>query len=207
MKRAHEKALWFGLQLATSSRILIIEWYLQGVLTSLSVTSYQPLPRQWFDFNPVILSSLMKFAECLYCNVGPTPASPVQSYHIYSRTIIKVSYIHSLHIHIHAYTTCTQYHLYIIALITQSLVSLYPFSLVLFFSCAKQTSLQPPFNTFCAKRVACKHLWYILCQANSLQTSLIPLCQAHSLQITFQITFQLPFHYLLNYLSNTFVPG
>src|SRR4030042_1289718 len=37
------------------------------------------------------------------------------------------SYIHSLHIHVHAYTTCIQHRSYLIALVTPSPVGSYPF--------------------------------------------------------------------------------
>jgi len=115
-----------------------------------------------------IITSPRKFTECLYCDVSPPPILPVLSHFIESHlsyTVIQLyghtklyihpyklhSYIHTIihsyintftYSYIHAYTTYTQRHSYMVALVTQSLVWLYPFSSVLTHHCAKQQVLQ-----------------------------------------------------------------
>ena len=107
----------------------------QEVSTSPSTdTSHQALPRRRLDSSPIILSP-RKFVECLYCNDDSLPIfNVISTSHIQLSSLTNTSVIHTnIHSYIHAYTTRAQYHLYIIALITQSLVSLYPFNLILLF--------------------------------------------------------------------------
>jgi len=119
----------------------------------------------------------MKIAEWLYCDVDPPPILPVQPYFIKLHTVtqscsytvvqVLLSYIHSCIYTFHAYTTCTQYPSYMIALVTQHPGWLYPFSLV--------NRLQ---NTFLIPLSQVNSLQIPLCQVNSLQ---IPLSQVNSL--------------------------
>ena len=118
--------------MVTSARLLINGLYPQGMFTSSStITSYQALPRQWLDFSPMILPP-RKIAECLYCDVGPTSISAVQSCLIKLSTVIQLyhhtshtykhTFIHSCiytFMHIHTYTN----HLFIIASTTLGLDS------------------------------------------------------------------------------------
>jgi hypothetical protein len=86
-----------------------------------------------------IISSPRKFAECLYCDVSSLPILPVASCLIESTCHIQFIQSYKLHSHIytfthscinnftysyiHAYTTYTRHHSYIIALVTQNPVS------------------------------------------------------------------------------------
>jgi len=88
----------------------------QEVSTSPSTdTLYWVLPRRWPESSLMVLS-LMKIVECLYCDVGPLPILLVQSYQvIYSRQVLQIqmsymqTYIHTfMHISIHAYTIGTR---------------------------------------------------------------------------------------------------
>jgi len=77
--RAHEKALWVGLEMATSADFLINGLSPQEVSTSPSTdTFYWVLPRRWPESSLMILSP-MKIVECLYCDVSPLPILPVQT--------------------------------------------------------------------------------------------------------------------------------
>jgi hypothetical protein len=90
------KALRAGLQMATSSRLLVKQWVCSpGGISCYLVPN---LPHQQLNLFTIISSS-RKFAECLYCDVSPPPILPILSRFIKSLVIYsgysRTSYIHT----------------------------------------------------------------------------------------------------------------
>jgi hypothetical protein len=118
-KHIYEEALWFGLQMATSARLLINGLYPQGLFISPSNdTLCRAWPQCWLDSSPMMLSP-RKTVEWLYNYVGPFPILLTQSFLIqllYSHAVIQIqvscTYSYILHTYIHTYIIHSYLHAY-----------------------------------------------------------------------------------------------
>ena len=130
LKHGEGKTLCAGLQMATSSRLLINNGL--SPQEESFATLCQVLHHQWLNLFTII-SSIWKLVECLYYDINPLPILPVLSrsiespvvnsytvtwsykvVHLYNRTFIRVTFIHPYintftYSHIHAYTTYAQH--------------------------------------------------------------------------------------------------
>jgi len=114
LRRANGETLYVGLQIETSSRLLVNNG-LYPQKTS-DATWYWVLPHLQLGLFTKT-SSPRKFAECLYYNVGLPPILHILSRFIefirhmqlYSRTVIYSSYSHTNHIHSYILTIMHSY--------------------------------------------------------------------------------------------------